>query len=255
MTIITLLSAKGAPGVTTATVALGLAWSGVHPGRSALVIDADTAGGDTAAGVLRGTAPAHAGVLPLATARGISARQAVDSASVHLRADGSARLVPGVPDRARSAALGLAWDTISQQLDELADEGCDVLVDAGRVDVSAPVAPWIAQSDLVLLATLSNLPSALAAHQFAAAWNCPHVPLHLLVVDSESPYRPVEVSEAVGVGLIGVLPFDQRNARVHSEGVVPPRGFERSGYVRGVQRVAADLGASAKLQTYRVGGA
>jgi MinD-like ATPase involved in chromosome partitioning or flagellar assembly len=255
MATISLLSAKGAPGVTTATVALALAWSGVHPGRSALAIDADPAGGDTAAGVLRGTAPAHAGVLPLATSRGVSARQAVDSASVHLRADGSARLVPGVPDRARSAALGLAWDTISQQVDELAGEGCDVLVDAGRVDGSAPIAPWIAQSDMAVLVTRPSLPSVLAAHQFASSWSSPHVPLSLVVVDSESPYRPTEVSEAVGVGLIGVLPFDQRNARVHSEGVVPPRGFERSGYARGVHRVAAELGAAAKIRTEKVGGA
>jgi Flp pilus assembly CpaE family ATPase len=136
---------------------------------------------------------------------------------------------------------------------DLAGEGCDVLVDAGRVDGSAPIAPWIAQSDLALLVTRPNLPSVLAAHQFATSWKCPQVPLNLVVVASESPYRPTEVSEAVGVGLIGVLPFDQRNARVHSEGVVPPRGFERSGYARSVHRLAAEVGAAAMIRTDMVG--
>jgi hypothetical protein len=49
------------------------------------------------AGVLRGAVPSCAGVLPLATARGIDPQDALDAACVHMRADGSARLLPGVP--------------------------------------------------------------------------------------------------------------------------------------------------------------
>ena len=98
MATISLLSAKGSPGVTTLTVALTMAWSTVHSGRRALAVDADPIGGDTAAGVLRGAVPTSAGILALATARGVDAHEALDSACVHLRADGSARVLPGVPD-------------------------------------------------------------------------------------------------------------------------------------------------------------
>ncbi|HYN57048.1 MAG TPA: hypothetical protein VES03_07605 [Motilibacterales bacterium] len=245
MATISLFSAKGSPGVTTVTVALALAWATAHPGRSALAVDADPIGGDTGAGVLRGAVPTSAGILALATARGTDSRDALDSAAVHLRADGSARVVPGVPDQARSAALPLAWDVVADLRPDLHHEGVDVLVDAGRLDRAGLGSAWLAASDLGVLLVRPSLAAVMAAHRFAAAWPWAGVPLHLLVVDAESPYRPTEVAEAVDVPLIGVLAFDPASARVHSEGASPGRGFERSEYARCVRRVAGDLGALA----------
>ena len=72
MAIISLLSAKGSPGVTTSVVALTMAWTSAHGGRSAVAVDADPIGGDTAAGILGGTVPSGAGILALATARGVA---------------------------------------------------------------------------------------------------------------------------------------------------------------------------------------
>ena len=242
MSVISLLSAKGSPGVTTSVVALTLAWAAAQPDRSAVAVDADPIGGDTAAGVLAGVVEPRAGVLALATARGVGPREALDSASVHLRADGSARLVPGVPDSARSAALSLAWDVVAEERAALHHDGCDVIVDAGRVGVAGPTWPWLVDSDLALLVVRPTLPSVVAAHRFASAWSLPEVPLHLLVVDAASPYRPAEVSKAVGIPLLGVIPWDSERARVHYEGSPPSRGFERSQYARGVRRAAADIG-------------
>ena len=245
MATISLLSAKGSPGVTTTTVALTMAWSTVHPGRRALAVDADPIGGDTAAGVLRGAVPTSAGVLPLATSRGIDAHDALDSACVLLRADGSARVLPGVPDEARSAAIPLAWDVLADLRADLHHAGTDVLVDAGRVDRAALGATWLADSDLTVLLVRPSLAAVMAAHRFAADWPLAGVPLHLVVVDAESPYGPAEVGKAVGAPLLGVLAFDPVSARVHSEGANPARGFERSEYARTVRRVASDVGALA----------
>jgi hypothetical protein len=242
---ISLLSAKGSPGVTTATVALTMAWSTAHPSRSALAVDADPIGGDTAAGVLRGAVPFSSGILPLATARGLDAYDALDSASVHLRADGSARVLPGVPDEARAAALPLAWDILAQLRGDMHHSGADVLVDAGRVDRAGLHAAWLADSDLAILVVRPSLAAVMAAHRFAAAWPLAGVPLHLLVIDADSPYRAAEVGEAVGVPLLGVIAFDAAGARVHSDGANPGRGFERSEYARTVRRTAGDLGALA----------
>jgi len=242
MATLSLLSAKGSPGVTTATVALTMAWSVAHPGRSALAVDADPIGGDIAAGVLRGAVPPSAGVLPLATARDLVAREALDSATVHLRGDGSARVLPGVPDQVRAAALPLAWDVLAELRADLHHEGTDVLVDAGRVDRGGLGSAWLADSDVAVLVVRPSLPAVMAAHRFAAAWTWAGVPLHLLVVDADSPYRAAEVADAVGVPLVGVLAFDPAGARVHSEGANPGRGFERTGYARSVRRVAGDLG-------------
>ena len=245
MATISLLSAKGSPGVTTTTVALTMAWSTVHPGRRAVAVDADPIGGDTAAGVLRGAVPTSAGVLPLATSRGIDAHDALDSACVLLRADGSARVLPGVPDEARSAAIPLAWDVLADLRADMHHAGTDVLVDAGRVDRAGLGATWLADSDLTVLLVRPSLAAVMAAHRFAADWPLAGVPLHLVVVDAESPYGPAEVGKAVGAPLLGVLAFDPVSARVHSEGANPARGFERSEYARTVRRAASDVGALA----------
>jgi hypothetical protein len=242
---ISLLSAKGSPGVTTTTVALTLAWSRAHPGRAGLMVDADPIGGDCAAGVLRGAAPATAGVLPLATARDLDSHAALDAAAVDLRADGSARIVPGVPDEARAAALPLAWDIVAEVRADLHHQGRDVLVDAGRVDRAGLAAPWLADSDLAVLLLRPSLAAVLAAHRFVSQWPLSGVPLHVLVVDAPSPYRGAEVADAVGAPLAGVIAFDAAAARVHSEGAAPGRGFERSGYARTVHRTAVDVGALA----------
>jgi MinD-like ATPase involved in chromosome partitioning or flagellar assembly len=253
MAIISLLSAKGSPGATTVTVGVSMAWPGALPGRAALCVDADPVGGDTAGGVLRGTLPTTAGMLPLATSRGVRPIDAIDAASVHLRADGATRLLAGVPDAARAAALGLAWDTVTQARDELAGSDTDVLVDAGRVDLSRPLGPWLLDSVLAVLIVRPTLPAVAAARRLAADWAAAGtpssgIPMGLVVVDAPSSYRPREIAEAVGIDLVAVIPFDPSSARVHSEGAAPGRGFARSGYVRALARLAGDLGRMAGLQ-------
>lgn len=245
MATISLLSAKGSPGVTTATVALTMAWSTVHPGRRALAVDADPIGGDTAAGVLRGMAPTSAGILPLATARAIEAQDALDAACVSLRPDGSARVLPGVPDEARAAALPLAWDVLAELRADLHEAGDDILVDAGRVDRAAQGAAWLADSDVAVLVVRPTLAAVISAHRYVTAWPLGGVPLHLLVVDARSPYRVAEVAQAVGLPLVGAVAFDPAGARVHCEGTAPSRGFERSEYARSIRRVASGLGTLA----------
>jgi MinD-like ATPase involved in chromosome partitioning or flagellar assembly len=250
MATISLLSAKGAPGVTTVAVGISMAWPGAVPGRAALCVDADPVGGDTAGGVLRGALPTAAGMLSLATSRGVRPVDAIDAASVQLHADGTTRLLAGVPDAARAAALGLAWDTIVQAREELAASGTDVLVDAGRVDLSRPPAPWLLDSDLAILLVRPTLPAVAAAHRLASDWagvGAPTsgIPMGLVVVEAPSAYRPREVAGAVGLDLVGVIPFDPASARVHSEGADPARGFVRSGYVRALARLAGDLAGMA----------
>ncbi len=243
MAVVTLFSAKGSPGVTTASIALTMAWSGACPGRSAVVIDADPIGGDTAAGVLRGAAPERAGMLSLATSRGVDPIEALDSASVHLRADGSARVVPGVPDLDRAAALTLAWDTLADLRTGTSAPALDLVVDAGRVDRPGDDSPWLGECDLALLLVRPTLPAVTAAHRLVARWPVPIDGMYVVVVDAPSPYSAGEVAGAIGLPLAGTVAFDVVAARVHSEGAAPGRGFERSEYVRSVRRLAGTLGA------------
>lgn len=258
MATISILSAKGSPGVTTAVVAQAAAWTWAHPTRTALAVDADLMGGDVAAGVLRGEVPPGSGALGLATSRDLDWSDAIERCAVPLGHDKGARVLPGVPDAARAPALRLAWDLISERRADLHRDGCDVLVDAGRVRVPAGEpgathvrgalageAPWLADSDVVVVMVRPGLPGVLAAHRLAAAWPLTGTPLHAVVLDEPSPYRPAEVAEAVGLPLLGVIPYDARSARVHSEGSAAPRGFVRSAYARGTRRVADAVGSLA----------
>jgi MinD-like ATPase involved in chromosome partitioning or flagellar assembly len=246
MATITLLSAKGSPGVTTLAVALTLAWSAGSGGRRALLVDADPAGGDTAAGVLRGAVPVGAGMLALASVRGVPAGRAVAAASTALRADGAAQLIPGVPDAARAGALPLAWDRLNEARAALADQHVDLLVDAGRLEAQADVA-WVEQADLVLLVVRPTLPAVTAAHRWVAARRPTAAgtggQLALVVVESPAPYRADEVATAVGLPLQGVIPYDPTHAQVHAEGAPAGRAFARSAYARAIQQLAADAAA------------
>jgi hypothetical protein len=252
MATVTLLSAKGSPGASTLAVGLALAWPTEVPGRSALAIDADPAGGDFAAGILGGVLPAGSGMIPLATARGLSPVNSVASAAVHLSRDGAARLLAGVPDSSRAGALKLAWDVISEARSELSGSGTDLVVDAGRLDLSRPVPPWVAEADIALLPVRPTLPAVTAARRFAAAWSAPgaatsSTQIEIIVIDAPSPYGPAEIARAVELPLGSVVPFEPAHARVHSEGQAPSRGFARSAYWRAISGLAASLGSRLQL--------
>jgi MinD-like ATPase involved in chromosome partitioning or flagellar assembly len=257
---VTFVSAKGSPGASTLAVALALSWAPMLPGRSALAVDADPAGGDFAAGILGGAVQPSAGMLPLATSRGVVSAEAVSRATVHLRRDGTAGLIPGVPDSTRSAALSLAWDALVDARGHLDESRTDLLVDGGRVDLLGPISPWLTDTDLVLLVVRPTLPAVAAAHRFVANWSTPGArtsatPLEAVIVAAPSPYPAGEVAAAVGVPCRAVIEFDPAAARVHSEGEAPPRGFGRSGYVRSVEGLAAGLGARLGAPTERGRGA
>ncbi len=247
MAVLTLLSAKGSPGATTLTVALTLAWAGANPGRRAVALDMDPLGGDMAAGVLRGGVDPQEGILRVATSRDGDPALALDSAAISLRPDGSARVVPGVPDRARAHGLTLAWDVLAAGQPH--EEGTDLLVDAGRVEsADAGRAPWLADCAQAILVVRPTLPGVAAANRLVRQWreaDLSESTLRVLVVEAPAPYSANDAARVLGLPLAGVVPFDPHCARVHSEGAPAHRGFARSGYVRAIDRLAAELGRAA----------
>ncbi len=257
MAVAALMSAKGSPGVTTTTVALALAWAGANPGRTAIAVDSDPIGGDTAAGVLAGAAASPAGMLPLAMSRGVDPVTAIDMAAVDLVPGGAARLLPGVPDEARAPALTLAWDVIGGATAGLDRNGTARVVDAGREDGAPAEAPWLACVDVCALLVRPTLPAVTSAHRFARRWPYSLPPLHLVVVDAPSPYRAAEAGDAVHLPLLGVLPHDPRAARVFSEGAPATTSSRRGAHARAVAGLAGDLWAlaSARRAFIGIGGA
>ena len=258
MTTISLFSAKGSPGVTTTTLGVAMAWTQAVSGRSAVAIDADAIGGDVASGILRGHVPAGCGMLPLATSRGVPPAQAVASAVVDLRQDGTAGVIPGVPDSGRAAALTLGWDLVSQAMADLDASGVDLLVDCGRVDAGAALAPWLAESGLAVLVVRPRLTDVTAAHRFLTTLSTragDHRTadglvgrMRLVVVEAPAAYRAREVADVLGLPLLAAVPFDIDGAGVYADGAAPARGFARSSYARGLHGLADRLGSECDLR-------
>ncbi|MGV1004353.1 MAG: hypothetical protein ACOYEV_06190 [Candidatus Nanopelagicales bacterium] len=234
MAVISLISAKGAPGVTTTAVALAHNWPGAAD-REAVLFDAEPLGGGTGAGILRGAVPPGSGVLPLASDRTRSPLEAVAAASVNLDAAGRSRLIPGVPDASRAGALPIAWDRLRAA--EL-PAGTDILVDAGRCDPRQPLPSWVAEADLVLVLSHLALPAVRATELLVGAWPGDGTSLRLLAVTPTGPYSASETAAALQVALLGQLSYDPRSAAIYSTGASPQRGHHRGGYARDIHHTA-----------------
>ena len=109
-----LVSAGGAPGVTTAAVALALAWP-----SPAIVAECDPSGGDMLAGLLGGHVPAAQGLMEYAIAAGHNGQAAADSLGtqlVPLNADRTRLVLPGLTDPRQAAGLASAWPAVAAAL-------------------------------------------------------------------------------------------------------------------------------------------
>jgi MinD-like ATPase involved in chromosome partitioning or flagellar assembly len=249
--LISFISAKGSPGVTTSALAIGSAWP-----RRAVVIDADPAGGDVAAGLGRGSWPVGAGLMELVVDIRVlpveaALRQRVHQPAAHcplvLAGFGRSGQAPGVP-----------WPEIAEGFARIHD--ADLLVDCGRYIAGDGVAPLLRRSDLVLIVTRSTLSAARSAARLVPLLQDlvqvepGDARLSVLVVGADRPYSAVEISRGCAAPLLGEMPFDARTAAVWSEGAPPGRGFARTPLQREARRVADHLLRAATAAPLHSGG-
>lgn len=250
MALVTLVSASGSPGVTTTGLGLALCWP-----RPVVLVEADPSGSSAlAAGYFRGQVD-HAGLVDLAMAHRSG-----------LLAETLPRIVRPVPEtpvsilfgsRSHEQATGLArlWDPLLRALREVAADGQDVIVDAGRLGLASWPRPLVAHSDLTLLVTRSTLPALVGARSWAESLAQDVLPGHdvkLLLVGEGQPYRSGEVAKTLGLGVAGTVGWDPDRASVYSRGSDKPaprfggakaagRSFRHSAYVTSLQRTAESI--------------
>ncbi|GAA2975713.1 chromosome partitioning protein [Actinokineospora diospyrosa] len=242
--LISLLSLKGSPGVSTLAAALAARWPA--PARTVLV-EADPSGGDLA---LRFSLLSTPGLVSWAAA----ARRAGDDPDLVWRhtqqLPGGLPVVAAPPDadQARAALAALAPDPASglgglraaaEQQDTV------VVVDAGRLDPGSPTLPIVPASDAVVLLTragaddLAHLPRRLPV---ISRWS-PN-PMLLLIGDG---YSSTEIARELGVPPWGHVPHDPKGAAVlrGQRGASRWRrtGPTRSALGRFASQLAADLAA------------
>jgi hypothetical protein len=216
-------SVKGSPGATTLAVALAALW----PGRQAVVVEADCAGGDLGARCWLPDAP---GLASLATA----ARTGTVTLADHIaRLPCGADVVLAPAGRqAATVAVGL----LAEAATRMWASGRHIILDVGRLDPGSPSAAILEAADILLLATGGDDGSLLRL----AEAGLPAVPACLVLVGGSS--HPVsEVAAAVGLPVSAVLPWDERAVQVLWGERAPGPAWAQRGLPAAVRALARRL--------------
>jgi hypothetical protein len=257
MTMYSLISPGGSPGVTTTALALALTWP-----RPVIVAECDPGGGDVLAGLFAGHLSAPRGLLGVAfeAGRGQAAVFAELSGQlVPLDESRTRRLLAGISDPRQAPGLSPVWPAIATGL---AGQDADVLADCGRLDVGAnqPVSV-LAESAMVLVVMRPVLRQVAAARprvEMVAQLLGDRRRIGLILI-GEKGLRSGEIAKALDVRVIATLPEDEKAASVLSDGIGRRSGIGRRPLMRAadgagtaIRRSAHDAGQAAELAAGRV---
>ncbi|MCP2335434.1 hypothetical protein [Actinomadura rupiterrae] len=157
MALIALAADKGAPGVTTAAVALGAVWP-----RPVLVAECDQAGGDLVyrlpadPGTSDGSAMLNPsrGLLSLAATarRGLRPDQIAEHCQ---RLVGGLDVLVGLTNAEQAQGMTWLWTPLARAFRGLQE--VDVLADCGRLGAGSPLNDLLREADMVVLLTRATL--------------------------------------------------------------------------------------------------
>ncbi|MFL6076115.1 MAG: hypothetical protein ACJ73S_22215 [Mycobacteriales bacterium] len=253
MALVSFVSAKGSPGVTTSVLALAAAWP-----RTAMLAETDLSGGDVAAGYYQGSVQVDRGVYPLARAVGRGADLGGEFAQhvfrmspVQVGKQGTDLLwLPGLTDPGQA---GVLTDTVWEQLSDLflrLEEGeppLDVLADCGRFGEPNPgQAQLYTRADLVVtvarptLRSLNAVKPHLAVLRHGLRETTGNTSQLTLLLVGTGPYGPAEVAKEFNVPVVA-LPHDPVAASWLSDGVGRPARYARSRLARAARAVSMRL--------------
>jgi hypothetical protein len=164
MALIALAADKGAPGVTTAALALASVWP-----NPVLLAECDPSGGDL---MFRFPGPdghqldPRRGLLSLAVAgrRDYQQQQVWQHAQ---KIHGGLDVLVGVTNAEQGAGLGSLWGPLGKMLAALPQ--ADVIADCGRIGPDGPAYDLLAESETVLLVTRADLADVVRLRDRAAA--------------------------------------------------------------------------------------
>lgn len=229
MAIYGFCSASGSPGVTTTAVGCCLSWPG-----SVVLVDADSQNA-VVTGLLAGQVHPDGSILQaLADIQsGKDARESVWDQTTPLPDDdpaGHRRLfLPGVRKRRALATVETMWTQLASGLAALGSAGVDVVVDLGRLDISAGV-----PAELMTVATEVVLFLRPTLREVAAARECADVlakqagssgKARLGLVEpavSRLGFDDAEVTAALHLPVSARIPHDPAWAATWSDGAPAP---------------------------------
>jgi MinD-like ATPase involved in chromosome partitioning or flagellar assembly len=165
MALIAIASDKGAPGVTTAALALAAVWP-----RPVLLAECDPAGGDLVyrfPAVSGGHLDPRRGVLSLAVVarRGMQPQQVWEHVQ---KLHGGLDVLAGVTNAEQGAGLSLLWGPIGKALASLPQ--ADVIADCGRLGADGPLYDLLAEATTVVLVTKVHVADVIRLRDRATAF-------------------------------------------------------------------------------------
>ena len=231
---VVLAAARSAPGVTTAMLACASVW----PGR-VLLVEAAEDGGALAA---RFGLPVEPGLTTLVAAsrHGSNGDQPAALLGDHVQVlPGTDRIDALVSPPSLEVAQALLRTAAGRLAGLLGQAETDVLVDAGRLPATALAAPLLAGADRLVLVVRPRVEELTAlAHRL------PHLsalgPAPELLLVGNRPYGPDEVTDTLGVPVVGVLAHDPDAAEALAA-VGSPRRLARSPLLRTATGVVDQL--------------
>ncbi|MCL3862056.1 hypothetical protein [Actinotalea sp. K2] len=218
MSLVSLCSVTGSPGVTTTAMAMGTVWP-VVTGRRVVVLDADASGSGVLPGYLRGAVPSAGGVLRLA-ATGARTAQTLLEHCVAWDEDHSRLLLVGVTTSVEARGLGGLWHTVTDLVPDLDQLGVDLVADVGRLEHVSEPTPLLERAGSAVVVTRPTLGGVLAASAGLERLRTLRGPVRAtsaMLVGERRPYSADEVRHELGVDRLPVLSWDPRAAeRLHS---------------------------------------
>ncbi|WTW98230.1 hypothetical protein OG216_35005 [Streptomycetaceae bacterium NBC_01309] len=238
--MVAVASVKGAPGATTAALALAAGWPGRGDGAPSVLVEADGSGGSLSAWCGAGPEGSGAGGSGLVGLAAAVRYGAAGGPGAGLAAYADA-LVCGVlavraPTAGPQAAAAVEVLEGSRFAVLRRDAGsAGVVVDVGRLGPAG--SSVLSAVDVLVLVARGGVDAmghvAGRIEEFQA-----QVPVVDLVVVGPSPYEPTEVEAAFGIGRVHAWPWDPAGVR----GVVEGRhGFRRAGLPKAARALAEDL--------------
>ena len=214
MTVISFVSAKGSPGVSTAVMGLAARWP-----RPVVVADLDPIGGDVAIrerDVDDNALDEQRGLVSLGAA--VRAGDEVDLVDHLQETSHGVEVLVGASGPRQAQSLGPAWPHLQRTL--RAHDG-DVLADAGRFIAGSPAGPVVEGSDAVVflvrseIAAVAHLRDRLSTVREPWALGRPgSTPVGVAVVGDPRDHRAVDdigrllAASELNVTMLGTIAFD-----------------------------------------------
>ena len=236
MTLVTLASFKGSPGVTTLACLVGATWPA---GRRAIVAECDSDGGDLASRFSLSTKTGWQS-LNLA-ARRVDAGRSIED---HLQTlPGGLEVLVGPPGASSESAGRSVGQEAAWAVREAAQCGLtDVIVDLGRLHLGAPETQmWLGLSETVCILLRSDAASVGHARVRAEAVRESCGGRLLLAVVGNGPYSTPEIEHFLGTADTIEIADDPSAAAVLTAGRGTERRLARSSLVKSARRLAQAL--------------